>query len=90
MQRQSYQDFRTYTCRGDQGNEPDFLARQRDSVAKNGARSVAEVFNVRVNGDRATADVTYGFEKTVDTTSGSELNFMREDGAWKVCESGAK
>jgi hypothetical protein len=90
MQRQSYQDFRTYTCRGDQGNESEFLARQRDSVAKNGARTIAEVFNVRIGGDRATADVTYGFEKTVDTTSGSELNVMREDGAWKVCESGAK
>ena len=89
-QRQSYQDFRTYTCRGDQGNESEFLARQRDSAAKNGARSVAEVFNVRIDGDRATADVTYSFERTVDTTSGSELNVKREDGAWKVCESGAK
>ncbi len=59
-------------------------------MAKNGARSVAEVFNVRIDGDNATADVTYSFEKTVDTTSGSELNVRREDGAWKVCESGAK
>jgi hypothetical protein len=36
LQRQNYADFRSYTCRGQQGIEADVLARQRDSVAKRG------------------------------------------------------
>jgi hypothetical protein len=90
MQRQSYQDFRTYTCRGDQGSESEFLARQRDSATKSGARSIQEVSNIRVDGDKATADVTYTFAKTAENTSGSEVTVVREDGAWKVCSPGSK
>jgi hypothetical protein len=89
LQRQSYADFRAYTCRAEQGTEADFLAHQRDSVAKNGERYVDGVSNVRVDGDRAIADATYHFDKTADTTSKSELTVVREDGAWKVCSSGS-
>lgn len=85
LQRQSYADFRAYTCRAAQGTEAEFLAQQRDSVAKNGERYVDGVANVRVDGDKAVADVTYHFDKTADTTSGSELTVVREDGTWKVC-----
>jgi hypothetical protein len=33
LQRRDYADFRTYTCRDQQGVEADILDRQRDSVA---------------------------------------------------------
>lgn len=85
MQRQSFSGFREFTCRAQQGTEADFLARQRDSVAKNGERYVDGVRNVRIDGDQAAADATYHFDKTPDTTSVTELAIVREDGTWKVC-----
>jgi hypothetical protein len=89
LQRQSYADFRDFTCRAQQGSEADFLARQRDSVAKNGERYVDGVRSVRVDGDRAIAEVAYHFDKTPDTTSGAKLTIAHEDGTWKVCSPGS-
>ena len=88
LQRQKYADFRTYTCREQQGIEADVLARQRDSMAKHGDRFVDDVTDVVVDGDRATAKVTYHFDKAPDTKTGVEMTFVREDGAWKVCSTG--
>jgi hypothetical protein len=89
LQRQDYADFRTYTCRGQQGVEADILARQRDSVAKRGERFVDDVTDIVIDGDRATAKVTYHFGKTPDVKTGVATTFAREDGAWKVCSTGA-
>ena len=88
LQRQHYADYRTYTCRGQQGAEADVLARQRDSVAKRGERFVDDVTDVVIDGDRATAKVTYHFDKAPDTKTGVAMTFAREDGAWKVCSTG--
>ena len=85
MQRQSFSGFREFTCGAQQGTEADFLARQRDSVAKNGERYVDGVRNVRIDGDQAAADATYHFDKTPDATSAADLTLVREDGTWKVC-----
>jgi hypothetical protein len=85
LQRMNYADYLRYTCRAHQGKEADVLAQQRDSVAKNGQRYVDDVTAITIDGDGATAVVKYHFDKTVDTTSGGELRFVREDGAWKVC-----
>jgi hypothetical protein len=52
LQRQDYSAFRTVTCRAEQGTEADFLARQRDSVTKNGERYLDDVTDIRVDGDR--------------------------------------
>ena len=88
LQRQHYADFRTYTCRDQQGAEADVLARQRDSVAKRGERFVDDVTDVVIDGDRATAKVIYHFDKAPDTKTGVAMTFTREDGAWKVCSTG--
>jgi hypothetical protein len=88
LQRQNYADFRNYTCEAQQGAETDILARQRDSVAKRGKRFVDDVTNVVIDGDRATATVTYHFDKAPDTKTGIATTFVREDGAWKVCSIG--
>jgi hypothetical protein len=88
LQRQNYADFRTYTCRAQQGVEADVLARQRDSVAKRGERFVDDVPDVVIDGDRATAKVTYHFDKAPDAKTGVAMTFAREDGAWKVCSTG--
>jgi hypothetical protein len=88
LQRQNYTDFRTYTCRDQQSVEADVLARQRDSVAKRGERFVDDVTDVVIDGDRATAKVTYHFDKAPDTKTGIAMSFVREDGAWKVCSTG--
>jgi hypothetical protein len=88
LQRQHYADFRTYTCHAQQGAEADILARQRDSVAKRGERFVDDVTEVVIDGDRATAKVTYHFGKAPDTKTGVAMTFTREDGAWKVCSTG--
>lgn len=89
MQRQSFSGFRDFTCRAEQGSESDFLAHQRDSVAKNGERYVDGVREVRIDGDKAVAKVTYHFDKTPDATSGADLTVTREDNAWKVCSPGS-
>ena len=88
LQRANYADFRTYTCRDQHGVEADILARQRDSVGKRGERYVDDVTDVVIDGDRATAKVTYHFDKTPDTKTGVAMTFVREDGAWKVCSTG--
>ena len=88
LQRRNYVDFRGYTCAAEQGTETDILARQSDSVATKGERFVDDVTDVAVDGDRATAKVTYHFDKAPDTKTGVETTFVREDGAWKVCSPG--
>lgn len=85
MQRQDYGKFRDFTCRAEQGSEAEFLARQRDSVAKNGERYLDDVTDITVDGTRASATVTYHFDKTADTKTPGAVSFVQEDGAWKVC-----
>lgn len=87
LQRQDYSAFRTVTCRAEQGVEADFLARQRESVAKNGERYLDDVTDIHVDGDRGSATVTYHFGKSPEQKTPIGLNFAREDGAWKVCPS---
>jgi hypothetical protein len=88
LQRQNYADFRIYTCRAQQGEEADIVARQRDSVAKHGQRFVDGVTGVVIDGDHASAKVTYHFDKAPDAKTGVDMTFVREDGAWKVCSTG--
>jgi hypothetical protein len=90
LQRENYADFRTYTCDAQHGSEADVLARQRHSVSKQGQRFVDDVTNVMIDGDRATARVTYHFDKTPDAKAGVEMTFVREDGTWKVCSTGPR
>ncbi len=45
--------------------------------------------SVKIDGDRATATVTYHFDKAPDDQKPvSTMTFVREDGAWKVCSTG--
>ena len=88
LQRQNYADFRTYTCRDQQGTQADVLARQQDSVTKRGERFVDDITDVVIDGDRANAKVTYHFGKAPDVKTGVPMTFVREDGAWKVCSTG--
>ena len=90
LQRRSYADFRGYTCRNDQSNENDVLAQQRDSVGKHGERYVDDITDVVIDGDNATAKVTYHFDKAPDTKAAVDMTFVREDGAWKVCSPGPR
>jgi hypothetical protein len=85
LQRQDYGRFQEFTCRARQGTEADVLARQRDSVAKNGERTLDDVTDIRIDGDHATATVTYHFAKTPDAKTPTGLTFANEDGSWKVC-----
>ena len=88
LQRGNFADFGSYTCVKLRGVEADVLARQRDSVAKRGARFVDDVTDVKIDGDRATATVTYHFDKAPDDKTPVPMTFVREDGAWKVCSTG--
>jgi hypothetical protein len=90
LQRQSYADFRGHTCRDQQASEAETLGGQRNSVAAHGERFVDDVTDVKIDGDRATAKVTYHFDKAPDTKTGVETTFVREDGAWKVCSPGPR
>jgi hypothetical protein len=87
LQRQDYAAWQTFTCRADQGTEADVLARQRASVARDGERYLDDVPTIHVDGDRATATVTYHFANGPETPVESDLAFVKEDGAWKVCSS---
>lgn len=88
LQRQSIVDFGSYTCEKERGKEADVLAHQRDSAAKRGARFVDDVTDVKIDGDRATATVTYHFDKAPDDKKPVPMTFVREAGAWKVCSTG--
>ena len=90
LQRENYPDFRAYTCGAQQGNEADTLAAQRDSSAKHGARYVDDVTDVKIEGDRATATVTYHFGNAPDAKTQVVMTFVREDGSWKVCSTGPR
>jgi hypothetical protein len=89
LQRQNFQDLQQYTCAAVAGTEAEMVARQRDSVAKQGARYVDGVTGVTVDGDHATGTVIYHFEKTPDAKIDTPMTFTREAGAWKVCSPGA-
>jgi hypothetical protein len=89
MQRESYPEYLDYTCREQRSAEAEFLAQQRDSVAKRGARYVDDVTAVTIEGDRATGTVVYHFDNAPDTKINAETRFVREDGTWRVC-SGVK
>lgn len=88
LQRANYADFVTFTCAAERGAEADVLARQRDSVAKKGERYVDGFADVRIDGDRATAAVTYHFDQAPDDSVRVDMTFVREGGAWKVCSPG--
>ncbi|MET0699708.1 MAG: lumazine-binding protein [Mycobacterium sp.] len=85
LQRQNYPDFRSYTCASAVGTEADLVARQRDSLAKQGARYVDGVTGVVIDGDRATGTAIYHFDKAPEDKINVPVTFAREDGAWKVC-----
>lgn len=88
LQRANFADFGAYTCVKMRGAEADVLARQRDSVGKRGARFVDDVTDVKIDGDSATATVTYHFDKSPDDKTPVPMTFVREDGVWKVCSTG--
>jgi uncharacterized protein HemX len=85
LQKENYADFRSNTCRSEQRAEAEVIAGQRDSKEKQGRRLIDDVTDVVVDGDHATAKVTYQFDKTPDTKIDVETMFVLEDGAWKVC-----
>lgn len=89
LQRADYSDFQEYTCRAEHATEAEVLERQRTSSAEQGARFLDGVSDVAVDGDRATATVTYHFDKSEDDKFGVPTTFVREDGAWKVCSTGS-
>lgn len=88
LQRGDYADFREFTCAQEHRAEDEILSRQRDSVTKRGERVVDAVSGVVVDGDRATADITYYFDKDTDAKETVEVTFVREGGSWKVCSTG--
>jgi hypothetical protein len=85
LQKENYADFRANTCRAEQGNESEVLAEQRDSKETQGKRLIDDVTDVVVDGESATAKVTYQFDKTTDVKTDVQTTFVLEDGAWKVC-----
>nr|WP_090276048.1 lumazine-binding protein [Mycolicibacterium komanii]CRL69192.1 hypothetical protein CPGR_01435 [Mycolicibacterium komanii] len=90
LQRQNYSDFRGYTCPAHAADEAEVLAAQRDSVAQRGERFVDDVTDVAIDGDRATAKVTYHFDRAPDDKKVLDMTFIRDGDAWKVCSPGPR
>jgi len=90
LQRESYADFRRFTCVAQQGTEQQVIADQRASKSAKGNRFVDDVKDIVVTGDRATATAVYHFEKTPDAKVSSPMNFLRENGEWTVCSPGPR
>jgi len=88
LQRESYPDFRKFTCAAQQGAEAEVIARQQQSKSAHGARFVDDITGVRIDGERATGTVVYHFERTSDKRIDSPMTFVREGGDWKVCSPG--
>ena len=51
LQRDSYPDFRKYTCAAQQGVEAEVLAGQQKSRAAHGARYVDDITEVKIDGE---------------------------------------
>ena len=90
LQRESYTDFSAFTCAAQQGTESQVLADQRQSKNIKGNRFVDDIKDFAITGDRATATVTYHFEKKPDDKSSVPMTFVRENGTWKVCSPGPR
>lgn len=90
LQQRNYAEFLVYTCSEEWGEESEILDRQRDSVAERGERIVERVAGVNVAGDRATAEVTYYFDKDSDNKETVEVDLVRREGVWKVCSTGPR
>ena len=88
LQRDSYVDFRKYTCAAQQGTEAEVLDRQQKSKAAQGARYVDDVTEVKIDGDKAAATVVYHFEHAADNKLKVPMTFVRENGDWTVCSPG--
>ena len=88
LQRESYPDFRKFTCAAQQGAEAEVIARQQQSKSAHGARFVDDITGVKIDGERATGTVVYHFERTSDKRIDSPMTFVREGGDWKVCSPG--
>lgn len=88
LQRDDYADFVAFTCAEQRGDEAKVLAGQRASVQERGDRFVDAVAGVVIDGDRASADITYYFDNDSDAKETVEVAFVREDGTWKVCSTG--
>jgi hypothetical protein len=90
LQRESYTDFRNFTCVAEQGTESQVLADQRQSKNAKGNRFVDDMKDFAITGDRATATVVYHFESKPDDKISKPMTFVRENGAWKVCSPGPR
>ena len=90
LQQRNYAEFLVYTCSEEWGEESEILDGQRDSVAQRGERIVERVAGVNVAGDRATAEVTYYFDKDSDTKETVQVDLVRREGVWKVCSTGPR
>ncbi|WP_200902690.1 lumazine-binding protein [Mycobacterium sp. EPa45] len=88
LQRDNYSDFRKYTCAAQQGVEADVLAGQHKSKDAHGARYVDDITDVKIDGDKATATVTYHFEHAAGALLKTPMTFARENGEWTVCSPG--
>ena len=88
LQSLDYPGYLDHTCAAERGGETEVLARQRDSAASRGNRIVEGVAGVQVDGDTATAEVTYYFQNDRDAKETVPVTLVREDGAWKVCSTG--
>ena len=90
LQRESYADFRNFTCVAQQGTESQVLADQRQSKNAKGNRFVDDIKDFTITGDQATATVTYHFEKKPDDKVTQPMTVVRENGTWKVCSPGPR
>lgn len=90
LQRQDYTDFLIYTCAEQHGVEAEVIGAQRESSNSRGDRFIDGATNIAIEGDRATADVTYHFDKDPESEETAEITFVRRDGVWKVCSTGPK
>ena len=90
LQQRNYAEFLVYTCSEEWGEESEILDQQRDSVAQRGERIVERVAGVNVDGDQATAEVTYYFDKDSDAKEAVQVDLVRREGVWKVCSTGPR
>ena len=88
LQRGDYAAFRSFTCAAEHGGESEVLARQHQSTTAKGARFVDDVTAVAITGDRATATVTYHFERSPEDKVTTPMVFTRDGEDWKVCSPG--
>jgi hypothetical protein len=83
----NYDTFTRWTCAAKLPPRDEFLTRATASRDVNGPIVIppGKIADVAINGDRASATVSWHYGKKTDAVTTTATTLVRQDNQWKVC-----